>query len=77
MDFKFKVGDKVRIKDCSQGSIEAVEHSGEVVTIKAISDYALQYQLEEYPTETIKDRLFNEGDIVIDLFWEEDCFEKI
>ena len=47
--YRFKAGDKVRIKVTATASENALKHQGEVVTIKEKCSFAYAYLLEELP----------------------------
>lgn len=47
MEYKFNVGDKVRIHACKTSSLGVKEHDGEIVTIKARCPFTWAYELEE------------------------------
>lgn len=48
-DYKYNVGDKVVIKARKNSSVGALEHNGEIVTIKARCPFTWAYELEELP----------------------------
>lgn len=48
-DYRFDVGDKVKIKVTKSASLGALEHQGEVVTIKSRCPFTYAYELEELP----------------------------
>lgn len=46
-DYRFKVGQKVRIHATPTSSITCKEHDGEIVTIKSLCTFTWAYALEE------------------------------
>lgn len=45
--YRFKVGQKVRIRGGKTSSIGCKEHKGEIVTIKSLCKFTWAYELEE------------------------------
>lgn len=45
--YRFKVGQKVRIRGSKTSSVGCKEHAGEVVTIKSLCKFTWAYELEE------------------------------
>lgn len=45
--YRFKVGQKVRIRATKTSSVGCKEHDGEVVTIKSLCKFTWAYALEE------------------------------
>lgn len=54
-DYKFKVGQKVRIYAGKTPSVGVAENAGKIVTIKALCPFTWAYYLEEF------DNLWNEN----------------
>ena len=46
-DYRFKVGDKVRIHATPTSSVGVKEHDGKIVTIKSRCKFTWAYELEE------------------------------
>ena len=46
-DYRFNVGDKVRIHATKTSSVGCKEHAGEIVTIKSRCKFTWAYELEE------------------------------
>jgi hypothetical protein len=46
-DYRFKVGQRVKIHATKTSSVGCKEHDGEIVTIKACCKFTWAYELEE------------------------------
>lgn len=46
-DYRFSVGQKVRIHATPSSSVGVKEHDGEIVTIKSLCKFTWAYELEE------------------------------
>ena len=46
--YRFEDGEKVRIKVGKTASLGALEHNGEIVTIKKKCSFTYAYEIEEY-----------------------------